>query len=185
MVVGFGFGDMQITQTNCAEYGQYDGRFVPEIAKAVGKSEFATVIDILKCSNATARVLNHSYYGADVIERLMVHPAAILATDAWSEPGGTRNPAAYGNFPRFLQLAREKKLLTLEEAVHKMTGAAAARVREVTCGTLEVGKAADITVFDWEVVGAGATIEEDNAAPSGVEHVFVGGEPVLRDFQVL
>jgi len=54
------------------------------------------------------------------------------------------------------------------------------------CQTVkDLERVVDITVFDWEAVGAGATIEEDNAAPRGIEHVFVGGEPILRDSLVL
>ena len=58
----------------------------------------------------------------------MKHPAAHFMTDAWVEPQGNQNPAAFGCFPRLLQMAREKKVLSLEQAVHKMTGASAQRV---------------------------------------------------------
>lgn len=184
-IVGFGFGDMQMTAANCSEYERYDNLFIPDIARAVGKSSFATVIDILKCSNAEARVLNHSYYSQEVIEKLMTHPAAIFATDAWSEPGGTANPAAYGNFPHFLELARDKKLLGLEDAVHRMTGAAAARLSDSSAGELREGRAADITVFDPLTIKAGDATKNPQAAPTGIAHVFVDGDKLLFDGDIV
>lgn len=184
-IVGFGFGNMQMTAANCPEYERYDNLFIPDIARAVGKSSFATVMDILKCSNAEARVLNHSYYSQEVIEKLMVHPAAIFATDAWSETGGTANPAAYGNFPHFLELARDKNLLGLEDAVHRMTGAAAARLPVSEVGLLQQGRAADIVVFDPATIKAGDTDANPQAAPSGITHVFVNGTKMLFDGEIV
>lgn len=178
-LVGFGFDDMQVTHTECPEYEACDGLFLPEIARRVGKSEFRTVIDILKGSNATARVLNHSYYSQEIVERLMAHPAAIFATDAWSEAGGTKNPAAYSNFPRFLELARDKNIISLEETVHKMTGAAVARIPVEGRGILRQGMVADITVFDLDTVSTNSTPENPDAKPTGIEQVYIGGTAML------
>lgn len=178
-LVGFGYGDMQVTHTECPEYKAYDGLFLPEIARRVGKTEFQTVIDILRCSNASARVLNHSYYNQPIIERLMAHPAAIFATDAWTETGGTKNPAAYSNFPRFLELARDKNIISLEEAVHKMTGAAVARIPVDGRGILKQSAVADITVFDPDAISARSTLESPNIEPTGIEQVYIGGRAML------
>lgn len=178
-LVGFGYGDMQVTHTACREYEAYDGLFLPEIARRIGKTEFQTVIDILRCSNASARVLNHSYYNQPIIERLMAHPAAIFATDAWTEAGGTKNPAAYSNFPRFLELARDKNIISLEEAVHKMTGAAVARIPVEGRGILKQGSVADITVFDPDAISTSSTLESPNAEPTGIEQVYIGGRAML------
>lgn len=183
-LVGFGFDDMQVTHTECPEYEAYDGLFLPEIARRAGKSEFQTVIDILKCSNATARVLNHSYYSQEIIERLMAHPAAIFATDAWSEAGGTKNPAAHSNFPRFLELARDKNIISLEEAIHKMTGAAVARIPVEDRGILRQGMVADFTVFDPDAISTSSTLEKPDAEPAGIEQVYIGGKEMLGQGEV-
>jgi N-acyl-D-aspartate/D-glutamate deacylase len=124
-------------------------------------------------------VLFHDYYNDEIIDRLMQHPAAIFASDSWPELGGHQNPAAYGTFPRFLRKARERGSLSLEAAVHKMTGAAAKRFRLEKRGRLEEGAAADVVVFDWDTVQDGSN-EAGNAAPSGIEHVFVNGQPILQ-----
>lgn len=178
-LVGFGYADMQVTHTASSEYKSYDGLFVPQIAAHVGKSEFQTVIDIIRCSGGAARVLNHSYYNQATIDHLMKHPAAIFATDAWSEAGGTKNPAAYSNFPRFLELARDKNIISLEEAVHKMTGAAVERIPVEGRGFLKQGAVADITIFDPGKISTAVTQECPDAAPVGIEQVYIGGKVML------
>jgi N-acyl-D-amino-acid deacylase len=177
-LVGFGYPQMQITNACCEEYDEHNGRFIPDIAKRVGKSNFDTMLDILDKSRVEARGLFHEYYNDEIIDRLMQHPAAIFASDSWPEPGGHQNPAAYGTFPRFLGKARESGNISLEEAVHKMTGSAAARFRLSKRGLLEEGYAADVVVFDWDTVKDG-TNRTGDAAPSGVEEVFVNGERIL------
>jgi N-acyl-D-amino-acid deacylase len=178
-LVGFGYPEIQITNASCPEYDEHNGRFLPEIAERVGKSNFGTMLDILDKSNAEARVLFHEYYNDQIIDRLMRHPAAIFASDSWPEPGGHQNPAAYGTFPRFLRKARERGVVSLEEAVHKMTGAAAERFRLERRGSLREGYAADVVVFDWDQVRDGANRTGD-AAPSGIEHVFINGRPAIE-----
>jgi N-acyl-D-amino-acid deacylase len=170
-LVGFGYPQMQITNASCAEYEQHNGQFLPAIAARVGKSSFDTMLDLLDKSNAEARVLFHGYYNEEIIDRLMRHQAAIFASDSWPEPGGHQNPAAFGTFPRFLRQARERGSISLEEAVHKMTGAAAKRFRLRNRGRLEVGCAADVVVFDWNAVRDRPN-ESGGAAPSGIEHVL-------------
>ena len=178
-LVGFGYPQIQITNASCAEYDEHNGRFLPEIAARVGKSNFDTMLDILDKSKAQARVLFHDYYNDGIIDRLMRHPAAIFASDSWPEPGGHQNPAAYGTFPRFLRWARDRKNISLEDAVHKMTGAAATRFRLQKRGHLEEGHAADVVVFDWSAV-RDHTDESGDAPPSGIERVFVNGESIFE-----
>ena len=76
---------------------------------------------------------------------------------------------------------RDEKLLTLEEAVRKMTSRPAARVGLKDRGILRAGLFADITVFDPATIGDVATFEDPNRYSVGVKHVFVNGEAVVRD----
>ena len=96
-----------------------------------------------------------------------------------------QNPAAYGSFPRFLELARERGSISLEEAVHKMSGASAARLGLEDLGVLAEGKRADITVFDWEQVRDRTTAGQSDASPVGIEQVFVDGRPLKRDGRIV
>lgn len=179
-LVGFGYPQIQITNASCVEYREHNGRFLPDIAARVGKSNFDTLLDILDKSNAGARVLFHDYYNDAIIDRLMQHPASIFASDAWPEPGGHQNPAAYGTFPRFLRRARERGNLSLQGVVHKMTGAAAARFGMNDRGLLKEGLAADVVVFDWDEV-RDHTNETGDALPTGIDRVFVNGHPILDE----
>lgn len=177
-LAGFGYAQIQITNASCPEYDPYNGMFLPEIASRVAKAPFEVLLDILDKSHAEARVLFHHYYNEEIIDRLMQHPASIFATDSWPEPGGHQNPAAYGSFPRFLRNARERKTLSLQAAVHKMTGAAADRFRLAERGRLKEGHAADVVVFDWDEI-RDRPGEAGSGSPAGIEHVFVNGLPVF------
>jgi N-acyl-D-amino-acid deacylase len=92
------------------------------------------------------------------------------------------HPRAYGNYPRILgRFVREQKLLTLEEAVRKMTGAVAARLSIRDRGLLTEGMYADVVLFDPVTIIDRATYEEPNQLSVGVRELFVNGVEVLRD----
>ena len=85
------------------------------------------------------------------------------------------HPRNIATFPRFLQTVREHRLMSLQDAVYKMTALPAAILGLRDRGTLEPGKAADITVFDYESVCDQCTFTDSLVAPSGIEHVLVSG----------
>lgn len=92
---------------------------------------------------------------------------------------GKPHPRNFGTFPRFLRLAREKKLCSLETAVRRMTGQAAEYIGLKDRGILKEGMIADITVFDPETVSDMATYENPFQKPVGIHHVFMKGEAAL------
>jgi N-acyl-D-amino-acid deacylase len=180
-LLGFGYGDIQIIDAKTPEYESYNGMFLNAIAKKRRADVFETFIDIARKSDGRARVLNHRYSNLEVVKALMQHPDALYMTDATPFIKGVQNPATYGNFPRFLQYARDYGLISLEEAVYKMTGASAQRFRIKDRGVLKKGNFADITIFDWKNVRDNNTQEKTNQAPTGIEAVFINGKQVLRD----
>lgn len=94
---------------------------------------------------------------------------------------GNPHPRSFGTFPRVLGLyVRERKLLSLEEAVRKMTSLNAAKIGLADRGILRPGMVADITVFDAERIRDKATYESPFQYAEGVEYVIVGGELVLE-----
>jgi N-acyl-D-amino-acid deacylase len=101
-------------------------------------------------------------------------------TDAVVSTEGVQNPASFGTFPLLLQYARDRRLLSLEDAVYKMTGAAAKRFNMRDRGILKEKLAADITVFDWENLKDNNTVKETDHKPSGIEAVFINGCQVNR-----
>jgi dihydroorotase/N-acyl-D-amino-acid deacylase len=93
---------------------------------------------------------------------------------------GKAHPRAYGSFPRVLgRYVREQKLLTLEDAIRKMTSRSASRVHLVDRGLLRSGYYADIVIFDPQKVSDVATFEDPNRHAVGMEYVIVNGQLVI------
>jgi N-acyl-D-amino-acid deacylase len=182
--LGFGTKDIQITYANHEELNQYNGMFLEQIAEKRGMDWFDNAMDIARKSEGVASVLNHRYSNLAIVETLMGHPASLFMTDALPALQGVQNPACSGNFPLFFQLAREKKIIPLEEAVYKMTGATALRYGIKDRGFLREGLAADITVFDWSNIRDNNTLTETGKAPGGIEAVFINGRQVLSKGRV-
>ena len=89
------------------------------------------------------------------------------------------HPRLWGTFPRVLgHYARELGLMTMEHAIHRMTGASAERFRLADRGTIAVGAVADLVVFDPETVIDTATFLEPEQPSAGIDHVFVNGVEV-------
>lgn len=180
-LLGFGYDDIQITDAGHPDLDRYNGLFIQDIARQRGMSPFENFIDIARKSEGRARVLNHRYSNMDNLALMMQHPAVLFMTDATPALKGVQNPGTYGNFPRYLQYARDLRLLSLEACVHKMTGASAERFGIRDRGTLRPGQAADITVFDWEKVRDCNTRQETDRRPEGIAAVFINGVQVLKE----
>lgn len=115
----------------------------------------------------------------DVVRKIMREPYVNVCTDALL--GGKPHPRAYGTYPRILgRYVREQNLLTLEEAVRKMTGLAAATFQLERYGVIADGMLANLVVFDPRKVIDLATFEDSKQYPSGIEHVILEGQPVIR-----
>jgi dihydroorotase/N-acyl-D-amino-acid deacylase len=113
------------------------------------------------------------------VRRIMQHEQTMIASDGrLSRPGdGHPHPRAYGTFPRVLGVyARDAKVLTLEAAVYKMTGAPARRLGLRDRGVLRANAFADITIFDPQTVADRATFAQPHQYPVGIEQVIVNGQ---------
>jgi dihydroorotase/N-acyl-D-amino-acid deacylase len=136
---------------------------------------------ILAMQQGGASAIYHVMDEADV-ERIMRHPFTAIGSDGrLVEPGdGHPHPRWYGTFPRVLaRYVRERGVLTLEDAVRKMTGLPADRLRLTDRGRIAVDRAADIVVFDPATVADLATFEEPHQYPAGIPFVIVNGEVVV------
>ncbi len=183
--LGFGYSDIQIANASHPELNQYNGMFLSEIAEQLGISPFQVTIDFSEKTSGRAMVLNHNYSNMEVIDTLIRHPRCLFMTDTVvNSKGGVQNPASSGNFPLLLQYARDRKLLSVEEMVHKMTGASAERFNLKDRGVLKEGLAADITVFNWNTVRDNNTLKETDKSPTGIEAVFINGQQVKKSGQI-
>jgi dihydroorotase/N-acyl-D-amino-acid deacylase len=128
----------------------------------------------------------HAMSERDLV-RIMRHPATMVASDGEVPVFGRANPhpRSYGTFARVLGIyVREKKVLTLEDAVRKMSAAPAARLGLSDRGVLRPGMKADIAVFDPATVRDTATFEKPHQYAEGFSHVIVNGQAVFENGQM-
>jgi dihydroorotase/N-acyl-D-amino-acid deacylase len=119
----------------------------------------------------------------DDLVRILAHPATMIASDGEIPIFGRANPhpRSYGTFARVLGVyVRERHVLTLEDAVRKMTAFPAARLRLTDRGVLRPGMKADIAVFDPATVRDMATYEKPHQYAEGFTHVIVNGQVVFE-----
>jgi len=123
----------------------------------------------------------------DDVERIMQHPKTMIASDGGiMAPGNLRpHPRNYGTNAKVLgHYVRERGILSLQSAIHKMTRMPADRINISDRGRIEVGAMADIAVFDAAEIIDTSTFEDPHQYAEGVHHVFVNGEAVLLDKQM-
>lgn len=169
---------------------KFEGRTFTEIGKALGKDPRDAVMDLVIADRGESYVIISIMDEADV-RAALAHPLVSIDTDsgARAEDGplsqSKSHPRGWGTFPRILgKYVREEQLLTLEEAVRKMTSRAAARVGLHERGILRPGFVADVAVFDPATIRDVATFEDPNRYSVGVRHVFVNGERVVADGRI-
>ncbi|MEP7383756.1 MAG: amidohydrolase family protein, partial [Gemmatimonadota bacterium] len=117
------------------------------------------------------------------VRRIMAHPQTMIASDGLltRRGDGVPHPRNYGTFPRVLgHYVRETHVLTLEQAVRKMTGMPAMRLGLTDRGCLHAGCVADITVFNPATVGERGTFTDPHHFPVGIDWVLVNGTPVVE-----
>jgi N-acyl-D-amino-acid deacylase len=166
---------------------KYEGMTLTQIGKAMGKDPRDAAMDLVIADRGETSCIISIMTEEDVRTALK-HPLVSIDTDsgARAEDGplaeSRSHPRAWGTFARILgKYVREEKLLTLEEAVRKMTSRPAARVGLADRGILRPGFAADITIFDPATIRDVATFEDPNHYAVGVKHVFVNGQAVVAN----
>ncbi len=165
-----------------SEYGRTtQGLTIAQIAEREGREPEEVVIRLLTAERGRVGLVGFGMCEED-IARVVSHPVGMIGSDAASiAPYGVLgeahpHPRAYGTFARVLaKYVREERALSLEAAVHKMTGRAAAKLGLADRGRIAEGLAADICVFDPATVADRATFEEPQQYADGVACVIVNG----------
>jgi N-acyl-D-amino-acid deacylase len=172
-----------------ARFGGPEGVFLPatkrelvDLMREQQASAGETVLRILEQGNATA-ILR---FGAEAdLVNILQHPTTAIACDCGASTETRQHPRAFGSFPRVLgRYVREKKALTWEDAIRKMTALPASTIGMVDRGYVTTGMAADITVFDPATVIDRATYEDPGQLSEGIRLVLVNGTIALRDGRV-
>jgi len=157
------------------------GMTLDQIVDQSGKSAADTLLDLLIEENLG--VLCVVDEGDDaLVEPMLQHPRSMLGTDGIYQPGGHVHPRVFGSSGRFLgELVREKKLMSLAEAVHKMTGLPAWRFGLTGRGEIKADNYADLVVFDPLTIEGPASYDDPCQYTRGVKHLLVNGQSVVSD----
>ena len=163
------------------------GKTLAEVAEMRGTSPIVTAMDLIIEDDSRIGTVRFTM-NEDNIRQKIALPWVSLCSDSASlapEPPFTNSqphPRAYGSFARLLgKYVREEGIIPLAEAIHRLTGLPAANLKLERRGLLQEGYFADVVVFDPGTVSDRATFEEPHQLATGVVHVFVNGEQVLRD----
>lgn len=166
---------------------QYLGKTLAEVAKLRGTSPEDTVMDLVVEDGSRVQAI-YFVMSEENIRKEVVLPWVAFSSDAASQaPEGvflksSIHPRAYGSFARLLgYYVRDEKLISLEEAVHRLTLFPAQNLKLKERGALKPGYFADVVVFDAQKIQDHATYQNPQVYSTGVTHVFVNGVQVIRD----
>ena len=160
---------------------RYEGMTIGAIAKERGKKLHDAMLDLLTEEDFAVTSIAHVMSEKDV-RAVLAHPRTMVGTDGMPTRAGKPHPRSYGTYPRVLEHYVEgERLLTLEQAVHRMTGMVARKLGLSDRGVLAPGAAADLVLFDPARVKDHATYADPRRSPEGIAHVFVNGAWTVKD----
>lgn len=175
-----GWDGILITSVKREENIKYIGRTVGEISNELGVDpvDFASVL--LAAERGGVGIVTMNVFSEEDTIKLIRHPLQMVGSD--SIPAGVPHPRLYGNFPLFIgKFVREKKVLTLEEAVYKATLLPAKTLGYSGIGELAVGKTADIAIFDYNNIRGYEDYRNPARAPEGIKHVIINGRHAVSN----
>jgi N-acyl-D-aspartate/D-glutamate deacylase len=172
-------GDVRLA--SAPSHPEWEGRTIAEIAADLGRAPIAAAEHIVAEEGARATAILEVMCEDDV-RTVMRHPSTMIGSDGLPTLDAKPHPRLYGTFARVLgRYARDARVLSLEEAVHRMTGLPAAHFRLADRGLVRVGHHADLVVFDPSTITDRATYETPQVGPAGIALVLVNGAVVARD----
>ncbi len=174
------FGRLMIGASRA--YPEYSGMMVSQAAKLHGKPMVETVLDVLVADDFASTEIGFGMCEEDV-ERILAYPRTMVGTDGLWYPGTLgAHPRAFASFPRVLgHYVRERRIITLEEAVRKMTSMPAAIYGLKGKGLIREGMDADLCLIDPNTILDNADFKNWNAPCTGLKYVFMNGEIVVTD----
>ena len=186
---GLGWDQIRLNGFNRESNQELEGLTVARIAEHLAMPPVEAVFHLFVVEQGGLSMIVFSMNEDEVVE-IMQHPAGMFGSDGCAvAPYGLTaarkvHPRFYGTYPRILgRYVREKQVLTLEQAIHKMTGRPARKLQLNDRGLLKKGYQADMVVFDKNHIADTATFENPHQYPEGIHHVLVNGEPVIAHGQ--
>lgn len=181
-----GWDNVLIASVRAAEDRAAEGKRLGSYAASLGQDPYEVAIALLRRNNLNVGMVGFAM-SEENLDRILAHPLGMVCSDggAFAVDGPTRrgspHPRGLGSFPRVLgRYVRERKALTLEQAIHKMSAYPASRLGITDRGRLKVGLAADLVVFDADTVIDTATYEQPFQYPVGIGAVVVNGVVALE-----
>jgi N-acyl-D-aspartate/D-glutamate deacylase len=163
------------------------GRTLADLAAEWGTDAASAAIDLLRVEQGSVAYIGFAM-SEENVERVLSHPLVMIGTDGNAlAPTGPAaswkpHPRCYGSCARVLgHYARERGLFDLATAVRKMTAMPADHLGLADRGRLEVGRKADLVLFDAGGIADLATFDDPHRYPAGIRQVLVNGEPVVAD----
>ena len=167
---------------SCPAFREYEGRMLTEIAAELGIDVTEAVKHVLTAPKGDRTICIQFIIDEKDVETNLAHRDMMVGSDGIPDLRGRPHPRLFGTFPRVLgHYVRERKLLSLEEAVRRMTSLAAATFGLVDRGRVAPGCWADLVLFDPATISDTATYDEPKQAPRGIHVVMVNGEIAYQD----
>ena len=184
-----GWDHVQITAVPSPADRDAEGKRLGAWAQSIGRPPYKALVDLVRRNHGDVDMAGFAM-SEENLEQILRHPLSMVCTDggAFAVDGPTRrgnpHPRGAGSFPRVLaRYVRERKVLSLADAVRKFTSMPADRLRLVDRGRLSANAFADVVVFDPARVADAATYEQPFQYPAGIPVVIVNGRLALRDGQ--
>ncbi len=183
-----GFESIYISSVVAEKWKDIEGKNIPEITKIRGmKDNWETLFSILIDDEAGSSVTLETM-GEEDIRRIMTGRYHMVGTDGLGIPNrpslGKYHPRFYGTYPRILgKYVREEKILTIEDAIRRMTSFPALRLGLTDRGLIKESFWADIVIFNPKTIIDKATFENPHQFPEGIPYVIVNGVIVVDDYK--
>jgi N-acyl-D-amino-acid deacylase len=182
-----GWDGMLLVSLSNPDYKKYEGKRMNEVIQAMGKPGIDALFDLL-INNGGSVPTVYFHHSEDDMRYVLKQPFVSIGSDGTAVKtegplsAGNPHPRYYGTFPRVLgRYVRDEPVISLEEAVRKMTSANATKAFQYDRGLLRPGMAADIAVFNADTIIDHATYEKPHQYATGVEYVLVNGQVVLEN----
>jgi N-acyl-D-amino-acid deacylase len=175
-----GWADVRLGAFRRPDNLRWESRTIADVMAETGHDALDVICDLLLAEDLGVSQVTSGPW-SESLPRFVAHPVGMVGTDS-TFLGAKPSPRTYGSFPRILgQFVRDEALLSLEEAIRKMTSAPAARLGLHDRGVIRDGAVADLVVFDPATVRSTATYDEPRSYPIGIDHVIVAGTLVVAD----
>ncbi|MGH2820805.1 MAG: amidohydrolase family protein, partial [Actinomycetota bacterium] len=180
-LLSIGFGRITVVGFTSEENLGFEGMSIADIARRRGREPDECALDLILEEDGEPSVIQHHIDERDM-EVALAWPWAMVGSDGLPLKSAKLHPRHYGTFPRVLgRYVRERKTLSLEAAVRKMTSLPADRFRLPGRGRVVAGAVADLVVFTPDEVEDAATFDDPRRHPKGIDMVVVNGRVAARD----